>query len=352
MDLTGLKDKAAGLLAAAGVTGRFDLHPLPGGSNNRVFLVQSAGWRALLKVYFQHPDDPRDRLGAEFTFLRFASEHRIHQVPRPLASDSAKGLGLYEYIEGEALHPGQVNNNAVEQALTFWRTLNRHRRSPAARLLPHASEACFSLADHVRCVDARVHRLRRVKAGSMIDEEAVAFIDTDLAKAWHEVKDAFEVQADRFLLSFEKKIDIRTWRLSPSDFGFHNALRTADGGLCFLDFEYAGWDDPARMICDFFCQPAVPVPMHYLDRFMAGVSDELAAFDTTRCRVELLFPVYRIKWCCILLNDFLDADTSRRQFANGSDDVEGRKRRQLTKARALLATQEAGYRAGHDVMAF
>ena len=25
----------------------------------------------------------------------------------------------------------------------------------------------------------------------------------------------------------------------------------------FIDFEYAGWDDPSKLICDFFCQPAV-----------------------------------------------------------------------------------------------
>ena len=48
--------------------------------------------------------------------------------------------------------------------------------------------------------------------------------------------------------------------VSPSDFGFHNALRTEDGRLAFLDFEYAGWDDPAKLVCDFELQPAVPAP--------------------------------------------------------------------------------------------
>ena len=47
---------------------------------------------------------------------------------------------------------------------------------------------------------------------------------------------------------------------SPSDFGFHNALRQPDGRLRFLDFEYAGWDDPAKTIIDFCNQPDLLLP--------------------------------------------------------------------------------------------
>src|SRR5258708_29751946 len=41
-------------------------------------------------------------------------------------------------------------------------------------------------------------------------------------------------------------------------FGFHNALLRPSQELCFLDFEYAGHDDPAKMVGDFFSQPAIP----------------------------------------------------------------------------------------------
>ena len=41
------------------------------------------------------------------------------------------------------------------------------------------------------------------------------------------------------------------WCISPSDFGFHNVLRRPGGHLVFLDFEHAGWDDPAKLFGDF-----------------------------------------------------------------------------------------------------
>ena len=133
----------------------------------------------------------------------------------------------------------------------------------------------------------------------------------------------------------DEAISRGAWRVSPSDFGFHNALKTPDGRTRFFDFEYAGWDDPARMLCDFFCQPAVPAPLDYLVRFAASVSADSEEPDAMLARIRLLFPVYRIKWCCILLNDFLRVGDRRRRFAL-SDDAQERKASQLAKARLAL----------------
>ncbi len=40
--------------------------------------------------------------------------------------------------------------------------------------------------------------------------------------------------------------------VSPSDFGFHNALLDDGGAISFLDFEYSGRDDPAKLDLRFF----------------------------------------------------------------------------------------------------
>lgn len=126
--------------------------------------------------------------------------------------------------------------------------------------------------------------------------------------------------------------------MSPSDFGFHNALwRTAEQ-VVFIDFEYAGWDDPAKMVCDFFCQPAVPVSLEYLDRVCEVVASEMPNPASFLQRVNLIMPVCRLKWCCILLNEFVPLGTWRRRFAAGGVDPEQRKAQQLHKASALLHT--------------
>ncbi len=123
--------------------------------------------------------------------------------------------------------------------------------------------------------------------------------------------------------------------LSPSDFGFHNALRRPDGAVFFFDFEYAGRDDPAKMVGDFFSQPEVPVPDAYFDWFSAAVAREWDESSGLLARIKLLLPLYRLKWCCIILNIFLNVDAHRRLFA-GEGDFEAARVRQLAKARHAL----------------
>jgi Ser/Thr protein kinase RdoA (MazF antagonist) len=84
------------LLARAGMPGGLTLEPIEGGANNRVYRVQTSSGPALLKAYFRHPADPRDRLGSEFAFLAFASDNGVRSVPQPLARDDGEALGLYE----------------------------------------------------------------------------------------------------------------------------------------------------------------------------------------------------------------------------------------------------------------
>ena len=124
--------------------------------------------------------------------------------------------------------------------------------------------------------------------------------------------------------------------LSPSDFGFHNAILAGDGRLRFLDFEYAGWDDPAKTVCDFLCQPKLPVRQGYAARFTQAVASELPDAASHAERIAWLLDVYRLKWCCIMLNEFLPVASQRRNFALDAGGDEQRKRRQLEKAAQAL----------------
>jgi hypothetical protein len=329
-----LEIAADGLLRAAGLGGDFSLRPLPGGANNRVFRVERDGCPLLLKAYFQDPEDRRDRLGAEYSFCAFAWESGLRGLPQPLARDPGHRLGLYEFIEGRKLLPHEVDEAMISQAVTFLTEVNRHRHLPAAQALPTASEAYFTLAGHLECIERRLHVLRDISSASEIDREAAAFVRDELVPAWRGVRDRVERRARALGIDPDMELPQADRRLSPSDFGFHNAIRTEGGCLRFIDFEYAGWDDLAKTVSDFFCQVAVPVPAGYL----AGVVDTLAAGLSEplrfRERVALLLPVYLVKWGCIVLNEFVRVGGNRRRFAGGAP--EAKKVTQLEKARRIL----------------
>jgi hypothetical protein len=182
----------------------------------------------------------------------------------------------------------------------------------------------------------RLDRLLTVDDSSGINREVSRFVREDVQEVWRSLVEWVQRQAGQFHLPLEKEIPRSDWRLSPSDLGFHNGLLAVDGRVRFIDFEYAGWDDPDRLVCDFFCQPAVPVPFDYFDMFAQTVAAEMPESDARLKRMGLLFPVYQVKWCCILLNDFLPAGSKRRRFADGASAQEERQAEQLAKARKVL----------------
>ncbi len=332
-----LIDRAASLLACVGIRGPFSLSRLDGGANNRVFQVDAAQGPVVLKDYFRCDLQQRDRLAAEYTFISFARDSGIDCVPRPLACDPSLGWPLYEFVAGRRLEPGDVDADAIEQAVELYRSLNRHRRSLAAGALPKAAEACYTISDHLACVENRIERLLRAEAIDGLEQEAASFVRTRLRAAWVRIARVARRDATRQGWPLDASIADDDRCLSPSDFGFHNALRDANGKLRFIDFEYAGWDDPAKLVCDFFCQPAVPVPREFFESFAESVAAGLADPEGHVRRFRLLLPVHQIKWCCILLNDFLPDGGRRREFALPSGQQAERRQRQLLKARAALS---------------
>jgi FMN phosphatase YigB (HAD superfamily) len=319
-----------GLLKAAGLPEiGFQLDFITGGGNNRGYRLTTAdGRRVFLKWYFRHPDDPRDRLGTEYAFISFCRRHGIDDVPQPLARDDAAGLALYEFIDGRRLSPAEVDDSAVATAIEFFRRLNTHRADPGAAALPIASEACFSVDQHLERIERRVQSLVAAAAASD-DADFRDFVDRQLTTAWREVRK--KIGGEATLLGSADRC------LSPSDFGFHNAMRQPNGRLRFIDLEYAGWDDPAKTICDFFCQVQVPVSIEHWPRTAAALATATAQPQEFERRAAQLLPAYRIKWCCIVLNVFLPTGSARRSFGTAQAATAERRAAQLQKAHEVLA---------------
>jgi hypothetical protein len=309
--------------------------PIAGGGNNRVLrLTMDDGEDLVLKSYFSSQHDPRDRLGAEWGFLTYSWNRGIRCIPQPLAFDRAGGAALYQFVRGRKPAPAEIDGAAIDAAAAFILEVNRQPRDMAA--LRDASEACFSLRQHLSMVDRRVERLATLDPASPARAEAEHFIALRLRPAWTSIRERIAGDAQTLGIAPDAPLAAGEICLSPSDFGFHNSLIDEAGRFTFIDFEYAGRDDPAKLICDFFCQPALPVPLIHYERFAGRIFDglELSAPHPARCRS--LLDAYRIKWVCIILNDFLPVGAARRAFADAGARAE-RCASQLAKADEKLA---------------
>jgi Phosphotransferase enzyme family len=334
-DSSQLRQLAASLCSSAGLPPPTALEGLAGGRNNRVVRLQLPDQRlVVLKCYHHDPRDHRDRLAAEWSFLDYAIGRGVANVPQPLARDVAAHAGLYSHVPGARLS-GQATAGHVEQALRFIADVNRAPRSCGA--LAMASEACTSLEMHLETVERRVRRMDAIAAGDPVSEEARTFATAEVAPAWSKVRAHIEERAHAAGLDLTDTLQLNDMCVSPSDFGFHNALAEQSGRLNFIDFEYAGCDDPAKLVCDFFCQPDVPAPPALFDTFAAQVMQSLDLGEDHLVRARLLLDAYRIKWICIMLNEFLPISAARRNFADPQATA-SRAALQLAKARAAMAS--------------
>lgn len=334
---TSLRQPVYNLIKDAGLGEPIKCSLLKGGGNNRVYRLTCSKKEALLKIYFRHPLDPRDRLKTEFTFLQFLWSAGIKVIPEPIACNYNIGVGLYEYIEGKRPKAGMVNREYIKQSVDFFNQINEKRH--LAREIAPGSEACFSIKEHIETVEKRLRRLEGIEIKTPADETAVYFVQNRLKPVWEDVKGHIEILARKEDIDLSNAIIEEDRCLSPSDFGFHNTILVGQT-LKFIDFEYAGWDDPAKMVCDFFCQPEIPVPEVYLDDFVDGIKKTVSKKIRLKERIRLLFPLYQVKWCCIILNEFLSVDKGRRLFATEGLDLEAKKKTQLKKAMNTLSRIE------------
>ena len=318
------------LLLEAGIDiFNMEIASVDGGGNNKVFAVRTKSGKYLAKVYYSNTSDTRNRLKAEYSFLEYARKIGIECVPKPIFSSPEKNMGLYEFVQGRKLTSPELLPQHISQAAKFVRALNERFEKEDA--LPTASEACFSIEQHFLLIDKRIKKLLSLPAVSEIDHQALLFVGK-LDNVLKNLIDDLVAKCG----SISKQLDAADRCISPSDFGFHNALLKDNGEISFIDFEYAGWDDPAKMIGDFFSQPAIPVSLKYFDSFISGALDYSKNKYELAQRARLLLPLFQIKWCCIILNDFLPDAASRRHFANPNLEPLKRKRQQLERAQQFF----------------
>jgi hypothetical protein len=304
------------------------VRPVGAGRNSRVFKVDLDGRTVVVKFYRRDAGDTRDRLATEFGALRFLWDNGVRVVPRAIADDRSHYCAIYEFIEGQP--PRDIGAGDIDAFVDFLASLQTLRAKAAGAAIGVASESSFSLAAVVDHVKARATRLRSA-AGV---ELAQWFGEFD--RLFAQVESWCRSTARRLEQAFDADIGAARRALSPSDFGFHNAIRRPDGSLAFVDFEYFGWDDPAKTVVDFLLHPGMALPdalkKRFADRFLEGFAFVPGLAD----RARLVYPLYGLKWCLILLNDFLPD-----RATTATADVRAQ---QLQKASALVDRLRREYR--------
>lgn len=326
-----------------------ELERIGGGRNSQVYRVTcDNGDEYAAKLYFRHSLDRRDRLGVEFSSLQFLWQNGVRAIPQPIVADREHECAVYEYIDGEKILSSDVSDSDIEQAVEFLAKLKTLKSKEGSRDLPPASEACFSVQAIVSNIELRLNRLSTLENSGAQYEALREFLSHELIPSLELITSWCQSSLKQLGIRFDSEWPDEAKTLSPSDFGFHNALRPDEGQIVFLDFEYFGWDDSAKMVADFLLHPAMELHDSLKQRFVRGILSRFEDDKQLAKRIEIVYPLFGLKWCMILLNEFVPKDLLRRGFASGKSLDRGHlQAKQLAKAKRMLDRIMRDYENNH-----
>lgn len=271
------------------------LAQLKGGINNQVYRCGQRTARYVIKGYAPVAAGERDRMQAEVEFLRYTNLVAASYVPMLLHEDKQRRCLVLEYIDGVSYSTGtKPSCEDIDAACNFLEHLNKDLALAREHVSLAAAEGFLRITDHLQNIEERLaqmttdHLPHEQKAvadgllGELVEQFGAINLRTQQAIQQGDCADA--ISTDSLIIS-------------PSDFGFHNSIKV-EGRVKFIDFEFAGWDDPAKALADFVLQPTVKVGSS--GRKLASVLSNSARLSALS-RLSVLGPVLRLKWLCIIL---------------------------------------------------
>lgn len=298
------------------------------GGNSRIYKVETESGIYALKQYPSLKSDPRDRFTTERRAIKLMHSHGIKSLPNWISGEAP--YALMSWVEGDIIKNPQGSD--IDEAAIFLRTLHDISLKTIAGDFTPASEACMSGKAIAEQLEKRTATLMAVASE---DKRLMSFLSKEFLPAFTQRLAAAKEMAPDFAFDLPHA----SCTLIPADFGFHNILKEPDGRLIFIDFEYFGWDDPVKLLCDFLLHPAMQLTPQIKQQFLAH---GLAIYgDQIKPRFDAYFPLFGLRWALILLNEFIPARWQARVAAQGTDgDWEIAKTAQLEKAQAMVKQSE------------
>lgn len=283
---------------------------LDGRGNSKIHhFTNDSGKGFALKAYPDMLVDSRNRIEAEFNACRFLEN--TGRVQKAVDLDISLNMAVYEWIDGVKIK--KITKDHLADAISFISLLSKRSKMIGPNDFPLASEACLSAKQLFLQIDARLLKLKK-RAESF--NKLKSFLELDFKPVWLRVKEWANNHWPKN--NIETDLESKFRALSPSDFGFHNALQLKDGTIFYLDFEYFGFDDPVKLISDFIWHPGMDLSNDQKTIWVTETTKIFKKTENLENRFLAAWPVFGMKWSLILLNEFLVEGWKKRVHAKQS----------------------------------
>jgi thiamine kinase-like enzyme len=311
------------------------LQPLSSSGNNRIYKIEmKSGQKYVAKQYLQLKEDSRPRIQAEFEHLKALWEIGFRNIPQAFAREESRAV--YSLIEGMPVK--SVGSREMARVLSFLSRLSDASSKLSGFSILPGSDSRTCLGDYIDQIEKRYDRIIFGAKNSEWEKETCEFMTQSVLPHKEFIFNKFYDSIRYLGWDAQRPFHENEQMFCPSDLGFHNILSDIhnQGELFFLDFEYSGWDDPAKLLADFFHHVGQQVSWEHkwylLEQFAAHRKQDP---DFLR-RWQTVIDLIGLEWVLIVLNVIDPNEMERKRFANPNLDPADLIKTRLAKADQMI----------------
>ena len=283
----------------------FNIKQFKSGRNNKVFKIIINKKKYVLKIFYNKKEPSFSRMKREIYFLKNAYKLKKNNVASLINYSYNKSYILTSYLQGRKIL--ELSKIELFSISNFISHLNKNKFT-----YPYlAIDSCNSLKDHINLLN---RKYRFFKNNAIFNRELRFFIENKFLPTKVEVINKIKKNINKKILY--KKINKNNKIISPSDLSILN-IKKYKNKILYYDFEYSGIDDPLKLICDIYCNPSNN--MNNINLFTKKILNNFGLQEKKHYLLELFIPLHKLKWCLIILNEFIKDKREVRRFANHID---------------------------------
>ena len=251
---------------------------IEGGRNSNIYKIAGEKQVYALKIYPESKG--RERIRRESYIYKIADKCLSKYTPRMIRESIEENWMLFSWINADRAKIFTLND--ISHICNFLEEINNTSKVTEEKTI-NAADACFA------------------RETTIIESIAV------YANILNNSKRCISRLNDKKVRSHWKEID-KQKIISPSDMGVHNTLRV-NKGVKFIDFEYAGYDDLAKLVCDIVIHPEYKLNKKKEDYLINEIAKKgLTADEAWIKRYEDIKETRVCIWQTIMLRQYIRGD--------------------------------------------
>ncbi len=307
------------------------IEPMKEHGNNFLYKLHTRdGETFVLKRFFEKSEGEHDRLRTEVKSLEALRDAGVGHIPSSLWTDKSDWV-LFDYITGET--PEEVGDHDVGRLIDWLIDLDKRSAKLTAKRLPPARDARLTLRSYLEGIGKLWDPVLKA-AQTKGPQSVMLFFMTDLEQLRQDNINHFYLWCKREQWDLDKPLAKQERIFSPGDFGFHNTLKKGNR-LTFFDFEHAGWDDPAKLMADFFYNTEQRLDMDKKLQVLDAFTNHRDWDKTFLHRFWAISDLVAVEWIVRRLQVVVPAEQHRLMLADPNVNIKQLIEERLAEAQEL-----------------